>query len=50
MVEGHQLTDDHHRRIWKTQLVRWRVLEPFDLAHDVVAQIADDARVERRQT
>ena len=49
VVEGGQLTDDREDRVRQAEVVRWRVGQALDLAHDVVAEVADQPAVHRRQ-
>ena len=49
VVEGRQLADDRHDGVRVAEVVRRRFPEPLDLAHDVVAEIADEASVKWRQ-
>ena len=48
VVEGHERTDDAHHGVGQAELVGGHVVQPFDLAHDVVAEVADDAALQRR--
>ena len=45
MVVGRDLTDDRHDRVGRTDRIGRYVRKMFNLAHDVVAQIADNTAV-----
>ncbi len=50
VIEHRQLTDDGEDRVGVPLVVARGVGQPFDLADDIVAQVPDDAAVERRQS
>ena len=49
MVERGDVTGDRQHRVGQPEVVVRHVGQALDLAHDVVAEVADDATVERRQ-
>ena len=49
MVERGDVTGDRQHRVGQPEVVGRHVGQALDLAHDVVAEVADDAAVERRE-
>ena len=49
VVERDELADDRDDRVGEAEVVEGRGAEALDLAHDVVAEIADEATVKWRQ-
>ena len=49
VVEGGELSDDRQQRVGMAEVVAGRVRQVLDLADHVVAEVADEAGVERRQ-
>ena len=49
VVERSQRTDHAHRRVGQLTVVVGHVGQPLDLAHDVVAEVAHHAALQRRQ-
>ena len=49
VVDGHHLADDRHDPVGEAPVVGRDVGQVFDLAHHVVAEVAHQAAVERRQ-
>ena len=49
MVVGGQLADHRHHRVGVAQVVGRHVGQVLDLAHDVVAEVAHDPAVQRRE-
>ena len=49
VVEGGHVAREREHGVGQARVVGGHVREPLDLAHDVVAEIADDSPVERRE-
>ena len=47
MIEGNQLTDHAEAGVRDAELVGWRARQLLHLPHDVIAEVAHDAAVER---
>jgi hypothetical protein len=49
VVDGREVGDEQHRELGQPEFVDGLVGQPFDAAHHVVAEVADEASGQRRQ-